>query len=106
MIMENQFRAAKHLFRMSRNPRFAKYRKQLISNAHRTIKWGIYAIVKHSPKGYKTMKELFSELFSCEYKHPLSVYYRLILTRHYLLYRQALGTKLALVSSQLRMLVF
>lgn len=108
MIMENQFRAAKHLFRMSRNPRFAKYRKQLISNAHRTIKWGIYAIVKHSPNKqyYNKMRNMFFNLFSNECEHPHMTYYKLIFTRHYLVYKQAIAYNIAFASNKLRMLLF
>lgn len=107
-IMENQFRASKLLFRMARNPRYAKSRKQLLRHAQRTMKWGIYAIVKHSPEkqNYEKMKKMFSELFSCECEHPHMTYYKLLLTRHYLVYKQTIGYKLALASSKVRTFMF
>ena len=107
-IMENQFRASKLLFKMARNPKYAKSRKQLLLHAQRTMKWGIYAIVKHSPEkqNYAKMKSMFSELFSCECEHPHITYYKLLLTRHYLVYRQTIGYGLMSAANKIRLMLF
>lgn len=94
VIMEHQFRATKYLLSMAKDPKHSDFCQQLTKHSVKTMKWGIYAILNNQPKQERYMKRLFIDLFKNEYKHPEFTYYKLYLSRQYLIKRQRFTSKL------------